>query len=106
MLAWHSSVDNIFEIWEGTADLNEFLDKLTPNVNNLTFTMEYNPKISFLDVMVSVDESGDLTSNLFWKPTAGNTILRSNSVHPASLLISIQFSQYLCCICSKEQDFK
>lgn len=36
-----------------------------------------------------------LSSKLFKKPTAGNTILRSSSSHPKSLVNSIPYSQYI-----------
>lgn len=49
----------------------------------------------FWDVMVGTDLGGGLQSDLFRKPTAGNTIVQYNSSPPVPLLRSICFSQYL-----------
>lgn len=53
-------------------------------------------------------KSGRLASNLYRKPTVGNTLLRSNSAHPAPLKCSIPFGQFLHLrrICSNQIDFQ
>lgn len=67
-----------------------------------------NQSISFLDIEVSLEQTGILKNNLFRKLTAGNTILRFKSAHPTSLHRSIPFSHYLRLrrICSNDLDFK
>lgn len=64
--------------------------------------------ISFLDTLMIKDDLGNLKTILFRKPTAGNTILRSNIFHPVPLQRAIPFGQYLCLkrICSHEEDFR
>lgn len=64
---------------------------------NLSFTMTPSQSnITFLDVEVKVGPDGLLQSDLFRKPSAGNSILHFNSAHPRSLVRSIPFGQYLC----------
>lgn len=56
---------------------------------------------------VRVTENGKLQSDLFTKPSAGNSILHYGSSHPASLVKSIPIGQYLQLkrICSSEEYF-
>lgn len=89
----------------GTAGI---FSKLTPNEFDLTFTMDFSKvSVPFLDVTVSVDQDGNLTSTLFRKETAGNTILKFSSSHPAPLHRAIPFGQYLRLrrICCNKEDF-
>lgn len=55
-----------------------------------------------------MESNGYLTTSLYSKPTAGNTVLKANSGHPKSLIRSIPFSQYLRArrLCSTEYDFE
>lgn len=109
-LTWHRYIDDIFLIWDCTAQqLKELLTRLNNNSFNLTFTMEYSTThISFFDVDVRVDSSGYIKTSLFRKPTSGNTILRANSRNPGPLLWSIPFGQYLRIrrICFTDSDFE
>lgn len=65
-------------------------------------------RIFLLDVKVFRDNNGKLGSNLYRKPTAGNSILHASSFHPQTLVNSIPYSQYLQIRwnCSGEQIFK
>lgn len=75
---------------------------------NLKFIMQYNlHNIPFLDILICKDECGLLSTNLFRKSTAGNTLLDASSSHLSSLVQSIPYSQYLRlrCNCSTEEDF-
>lgn len=107
ILTWH--IDDILIIWEGSPSLlQEFLDKLNKNDYNLNFTHSFdNEKIPFLDVMISIDENGLISTDLYRKPTVGNSLLRANSAPPHSLKRSIPFAQYIRLrrICSKDSDF-
>lgn len=64
--------------------------------------------IDFLDISIIKDVDGHLHTNLFRKPTAGNTILHSSSFHPYPLIRSIPYGQYLRLRrnCSKISDFQ
>lgn len=50
--------------------------------------------ITFLDVEILKNVHGGLSSGLFRKSTAGNTILYASSAHPDPLVQSIPYSQY------------
>lgn len=95
--SWYCYIDDVLLTWEGSVDgLNAFMLAINKNAFNLHFTMSYSAtKITFLDVTIYKHEDGHLSSGLFRKPTAGNTILHASSAHPKSLICSIPFSQYL-----------
>lgn len=96
-MTWYRYIDDIFVVWEGSLELlQELMDRLNDNTYSLSFTYSYHQKeIFFLYIMVKVDENRNLTSGLYRKPTADNTLLRYNSVHPMPLKRSIPFAQYL-----------
>lgn len=48
-----------------------------------------------MDVSITKNNDGSLSSGLYRKPTAGNTILHATSSHPQALIWSIPYSQYL-----------
>lgn len=87
ILTWFRYIDDIFVVWDGPHDLlDEFFEQLKSNYFNLKFTMQADSlKLSFLDVENRIDPSGRLLTDLYWKPTAGNTRLRFNSAHPVPL---------------------
>lgn len=109
ILTWFRYIDDIFVVWDGPRSLfDEFFERLNDNTFNLCFTMQVDSsKLSFLDVEVRVDESGRLAYIIFRKPTAGNTLLISNSAYPSPLKCSILFGQFLRLrrICSNQTDF-
>lgn len=81
---------------------------LGTNNYNLKFTMESNKSsIAFLDITLSIDSDGTISTSLYCKPIAGNTILHASSAHPHSGQ-SISFSQYIRLRrnCSSEEAFK
>lgn len=81
-------------LWDGpSAILFEFLEHInSSNTFNLKFTMTYDAcRISFLDLTIIKHPDGSLQSELYRKPTAGNTILEASSLHPKPLLASIPF---------------
>lgn len=88
---------HLYKIWEGTPELlMEFFDALNKDKFNLTFTIQFDrPQISFLDVLVKVDPTGKLMTDLYRKPTAGNALLGFDSAHSVPLKQSIPFGQYL-----------
>lgn len=64
--------------------------------------------IEFLDVMLTGDNC-EITSNLYRKPTAGNTLLCAYSSHHFGHTINrIPVGQFLRlkCLCSRDSDFK
>lgn len=76
--------------------ITNFLYQLNHNNFNLTFTMTWDCcSITCLDVTIHKDENGLLTSSLYRKPTAGNSIPHTSSFHPQALISSIPYSQCL-----------
>lgn len=66
------------------------------NEFDLAFTMSSDTNtISFLDVQVSRDTDGTLSSSLYHETTAGNNILHNSSFYLETLIRSIPYSQYL-----------
>lgn len=68
------------------------------NVNDhgLKFTMSHSHEsVTFLDVLVKTTPENKLTTTLFCKSTAGNTVLDATSFHTTSLKNSIPYRQYL-----------
>lgn len=51
--------------------------------------------ITFLDVKITKNEDGSLSSGLYRKSTAENTILHATSAHPQPLVQLFPYSQYL-----------
>lgn len=98
-----------FFIWDEPLDLlQQFLAKLSENSFNLTFMHAYSYfEIPFLDTLVRIDAKGTISTTLFRKTTAGNSILQATSAHPVPLKRSIPFAQYLHLgrICSTVNDY-
>lgn len=65
-------------------------------------------KVDFLDISILKNTEGKITSKLFRKEAAGNTLLHADSFRPTALKKSIPFSQYLRikCYCTTETDFQ
>ncbi|XP_040178452.1 uncharacterized protein LOC120911183 [Rana temporaria] len=105
---WHRYID-VLMIWEGSIpELERFMTIMNCNDFNLKFTMNFSSsRIAFLDVTLLKSPDGTLSTGLFRKPIAGNTILHATSAHPSPLIKSIPYSQYLRLKrnCSTQEDF-
>lgn len=110
ILLWYRFIDDLLLVWTGPRDkLLQFLHKLDTNDLNLKFTFKIDTKqISFLDLNIIKQPDGTLGTDLYRKPTAGNTLLFATSAHPTPLVRSIPYAQYLRLRrnCSQESDFK
>lgn len=97
VLGWYRFIDDLLVIWTGTEQLlKTFINRLNTNQFNLHFTFTYHTQnISFLDVQVIKNSTGQLITVLYWKPSAGNTLLHMSSSHPRPLIRSIPYAQYL-----------
>lgn len=64
--------------------------------------------MDFLDVLLSMDDDGFISSNLFRKSTATNILLHATSSQPKPLIHNLPVGQFLCLkiICSKEEFFE
>ena len=93
---WFRYIDDVFFIFSGTVELNQFHEFLNSRLDSIRFTLEYNmSSISFLDVQVSRSTGQVLQTSVFWKPTDRNNFLHSKSYHPPSMKKSLPYSQFL-----------
>ena len=97
ILLWYRFIDDLFIIWTGSSEsLLEFVQMLNVNEFNLRFTVVFDEnRVPFLDLVVIKQTDGTLHTDLYRKPTAGNTLLYASSAHPKPLIRSIPFAQYL-----------
>ncbi|CAJ0925830.1 unnamed protein product [Ranitomeya imitator] len=95
VLTWKRYIDDIFCIWKGDLDsLQIFFQFLKNAWPGLDFTMSHDPhQISFLDTLVNKDTDGNLSTDLYSKPTDRNSLLHYDSFHPPNMKKSIPKSQ-------------
>ncbi|OCT78074.1 hypothetical protein XELAEV_18029173mg [Xenopus laevis] len=97
-------------IWQGSEQLlREFVTILNTNNFNLSFTMNSDSsKLEFLDIKIKKDHHGLVSTNLFQKKTASNSLLHAKSMHPFKCIEGIPKGQYIRLrrICSSDEDFK
>ncbi|KAJ1155753.1 hypothetical protein NDU88_008482 [Pleurodeles waltl] len=95
-ILWLRYIDDLFIIWKGTEEeAIHFEDKL--NNNDLNIGLTYNissSSIEFLDILIKISEHS-ITTELFRKNTAGNSLLHASSGHPDSLKWSIPYGELL-----------
>lgn len=100
--------DLLFIVSEPHICLDQWLEYMNDNALNLKFTGQHEPKsIEFLDVKLTGDNN-EIISNLYRKPTAGNTLLRADSSHPTHTIKSIPVGQFLRLkrLCTRQIDFE
>ena len=88
-LVWFRYIDDISAIW--TYSENKFKDVLF-YINSIhssfQFTCNYSKEcVHFLDVSVSVDNSGNITTDLYVKPTDTHQYLLATSCHTLYLTL-------------------
>ncbi|CAJ0919542.1 unnamed protein product [Ranitomeya imitator] len=95
VLTWKRYIDDVFCIWRGDLDsLQDFFLFLRTAWPGLDFTMTHDPyRISFLDTVVIKDTNGNLSTDLYSKPTDRNSLLHYDSFHPKNMKKSIPKSQ-------------
>ncbi|CAJ0937921.1 unnamed protein product [Ranitomeya imitator] len=93
---YHRYIDDIFLIWTGTTDtLLSFHSYLNSILPELQFTIHHNThSVPFLDTMVLKDSNGNLSTDIYCKPTDCNSLLLYTSCHPRSLKDSLPRSQF------------
>jgi hypothetical protein len=94
---WYRFIDDIFMVWtHGEQKLQEFFTYINSINNNIQFTSDYSlHSVHFLDVLVSVGDSGTLVTDLYTKPTDTHQFLHAKSCHPNHIKRSIPYSQAL-----------
>ena len=109
ILLWKRFIDDVVCITEGgTAYLDELFDFLNTCHPTIKFTKEFsNESVSFLDTNLSVDHEGNLSTDLFTKPTDTHDYPEFKSAHPSHCKKSLPYSQLLRVrrICSENQNF-
>ena len=108
---WSRYIDDIMFIWDGNAEeLEEFIKHLNKQHETIKFTATYNVEtheIPFLDMTVSINEEGQIITDLYKKETARVQYLLPSSCHPAHITKNIPFSlaYRLKRICSEPEIF-
>ena len=79
-------IDDVFAVWtHGAESLSEYLDFLNTKHDTIKFTMERsdeNGSLHFLDVLITVKDSGAYTTQLYMKPNDAKIVLHFQSAHP------------------------
>ena len=105
-IAYWRFIDDVFMVWtHGPAKLDEFLDLLNSEHRSLQFTADYSHSVNFLDVHVSICETGNITTEIHYKETDSHQFLDPNSCHPHHIKENLPYSQALRIsrICSEEE---
>ena len=100
---WLRFIDDVFFIWEGDEDsLKQFLHFCDTFSNerkmksNIRFTYSYSTNsVNFLDITVSISANGDLSTELYAKPTASHQYLHQSSYHDSNLIKALPKSQFI-----------
>ena len=106
---WFRYIDDIFMIWtEGLDNLKIFIDYLNHIHPSIKFTSSHSStNVSFLDVNVSLTNDGNISTDLYTKPTDKHQHLLYSSCHPLHTKKAIPFSLALRLrrICSTDETF-
>ena len=91
---WLRYIDDIFMIWtEGLDNLKIFIDYLNNIHSTIKFTSSHcSTNIPFLDVNVSLTDDGNISTDLYTKPTDKHQHLLYSSCHPLHTKKAIPFS--------------
>ncbi|XP_075208202.1 uncharacterized protein LOC142313101 [Anomaloglossus baeobatrachus] len=74
---------------------DEFFCYLNTRVDGLSFTQHVDPSsINFLDTRININPSGNITSDIYVKPTDRNSLLHYTSSHPRLLKNALPISQH------------
>ena len=107
---WFRYIDDIFAIWTyGEDKFKDFMPYINSIHSSFQSTCHYSKEcVQFLDVSVSVDNSGNITTDLYVKPTDTQQYLMATSCHPSHTNRSIPYGQVLRIlrICSSKESAK
>ncbi|CAJ0933513.1 unnamed protein product, partial [Ranitomeya imitator] len=95
-LTWYRYIDDIFCIWKGDqTSLQDFFNTINISRPSLSFTLiQHCEEIAFLDTKILKDTFGNLSTDLYIKPTDCNSLLLYNSCHPRPTRDSLPRSQF------------
>ena len=97
VIIWVRFIDDIFLIWKGDIDsITEFIGHLNNAAPSIKFTHEISTNsVNFLDTTVLEDRQGNISTDVYQKPTDTHPYLHWTSAHPPHLQQSIPYSQAL-----------
>jgi hypothetical protein len=100
-------IDDIIAVWLGT---DEEIPALFNGVvdDNVKLTYVFGGKtIEALDIQISIEDDGSISTRLYRKPTEGTQFVHWSSAHPVNLKSSIPYAQLLRIKrnCTKNSDF-
>ena len=104
-------IDDCFMIWTGSVqELEEFIEYINSRHKFIKFTAEYNPTtrtVPFLDMQVSINNSGKIVTSLYTKECARIQYLLPSSCHPSHCSANIPYSlgYRLLRLCSERETF-
>ncbi|CAC5370727.1 unnamed protein product [Mytilus coruscus] len=83
-LVWWRFIDDIFIIWPHLSEeLKSFITALNDYHHTIKFTFTINKRsVNFLDIIVNLDDKGNLTTTLYKTPMDANLYLHYSSHHP------------------------
>ena len=109
-LVWLRYIDDIFAIWTyGEDKFKDFMLYINSIHSSYQFTCNYSKEcVQLLDVSVSVNNTGNITTDLYVKPTDTQQYLMATSCHPNHTKCSIPNGQALRIlrICSSKESAK
>ncbi|KAM4795913.1 dynein axonemal heavy chain 9-like [Rhinophrynus dorsalis] len=96
-LIWFRYIDDLLILWDDSEEsISQFVSCLNHNQNNLRLTMEKSlSSVNFLDITIFKNNHGYLSTDLYKKPTATNSLLHRTSFHPRSVLEAIPTGEFL-----------
>ena len=97
VIIWVRFIDDIFLIWKGDIDsITEFIGHLNNAAPSIKFTHEISTNsVNFLDTTVLKDRQGNISTDVYQKPTDTHPYLHWTSAHPPHLKQSIPYRQGL-----------
>ena len=105
---YYRYIDDIFMIWSHGIDKFKFFFNNTNNTHpNIIFAYEASTVLSFLNVLIKINNANTIYTTVFSKPTDRHSYLHHKSNHPFHLNHSIILSQFIRykSMCSDHRDF-
>ena len=92
-------IDDCFQPWPRSVDINIFLDLLNDLHPDINFTMEkgvahtrFSVKLNFLDITIILHQDGRIETDIYYKDTNTHDYLDYHSSHPKHVKDNIPFT--------------
>ena len=105
---WRRYIDDIITLWvHGEEELHKFMSWLNLQHPSIKFTYSFGRSVNYLDVNITINNEGLISTDLHIKPTDAAMVLPFHSCHPRHCTRSIPYSQCLRLrrICSEDTTF-